>query len=52
MPEPIARTAWAETGTIEGAAALFGVSTEAMQWRLFNCGLVADPRPAGGQGDE
>ena len=26
------------------AASRFGVSAEAMEWRLYNCGFVGDPR--------
>ena len=44
MPEPVVGAAWTEAGTIEATASLFDVSPEAMQWRLYNCGLIADPR--------
>ncbi|MBA3364353.1 MAG: hypothetical protein H0U03_01000 [Actinobacteria bacterium] len=45
MPEPAVRTAWGEVGAIEAAASLFDVSSEAMHWRLYNCGFAGEPRP-------
>jgi Zn-dependent peptidase ImmA (M78 family) len=43
MPEPAVRREWA--GSIDACAARFGVSVEAMHWRLYNFGLVNE-RPA------
>ncbi len=43
MPEPAVRAEW---GRAESAAELargFGVSEEAMRWRLFSFGLVGEP---------
>lgn len=40
MPEPAVRSEWA--GDVEACAERFGVSGEAMHWRLFNVGLVAE----------
>jgi Zn-dependent peptidase ImmA (M78 family) len=41
MPEPAVRSTW--SGSIPACAERFGVSAEAMHWRLFNFGLVGDP---------
>jgi Zn-dependent peptidase ImmA (M78 family) len=46
MPEPIVRSAWAQSGAVGAAASRFGVSPEAMEWRLFSFGCVSDPRAA------
>jgi Zn-dependent peptidase ImmA (M78 family) len=43
MPEPAVRAAWA--GSIGTAAERLGVSEEALHWRLYNLGLVAE-RPS------
>ena len=43
MPEPAVREAFG--GSVPECAATFGVSEEAMHWRLYNLGLVAE-RPA------
>jgi hypothetical protein len=44
MPEEAIREAWA--GSVAGCAETFGVSSEAMHWRLYNLGLVEhQPRP-------
>ena len=44
MPEDAIRDAW--TGSIAASAEGFGVSDEAMHWRLYNLGLVNhQPRP-------
>ena len=45
MPEPAVRAAWAEEPEITACAERFAVSCEAMHWRLYNLGLVAE-RPA------
>lgn len=45
MPEPAVRSAFGEDDSVEGLAERFGVSQEAMRWRLFNAGLIQD-RPA------
>ena len=42
MPEPVVRAAWTGAGTIEATASLFDVSSEAMEWRLYNCGFIGD----------
>lgn len=39
MPEPTVRSRW--DGSISACAETFGVSEEAMHWRLYNVGLVA-----------
>lgn len=41
MPEPAVRSAFAEDDSIGGLAERFGVSDEAMHWRLYNFELVA-----------
>lgn len=41
MPEPLVRQRFA--GSVADCAALFAVSGEAMHWRLYNLGLVAEP---------
>jgi Zn-dependent peptidase ImmA (M78 family) len=43
MPEPAVRDVFA--GSVAGCAEAFGVSEEAMRWRLYNLGLVEE-RPA------
>jgi Zn-dependent peptidase ImmA (M78 family) len=40
MPEPAVRSAWA--GSIADCAASFGVSDEAMHWRLYNLRFVEE----------
>jgi hypothetical protein len=40
MPEPAVRAAW--TGSVAECAERFGVSEEAMGWRLYNFGLVEE----------
>jgi Zn-dependent peptidase ImmA (M78 family) len=40
MPEPAVKVAWAEEPEISECAEHFGVSSEAMAWRLYNLGLV------------
>jgi hypothetical protein len=45
MPEPAVREAFAADGEVRHLAARFAVSPEAMQWRLYNFGLV-DERPS------
>jgi hypothetical protein len=42
MPEPEVRAQWARTPTIEVVAETFAVSALAMQWRLFNFGLLSE----------
>jgi Zn-dependent peptidase ImmA (M78 family) len=45
MPEELVRRAWQDDA--DSAAVRFGVSGEAMGWRLYNVGLVAErPKPA------
>jgi|SRR5579884_510467 hypothetical protein len=44
MPESAVRAAFA--GSIPACAASFGVSEEAMHWRLYNFGLVEEPPAA------
>ena len=44
MPEPAVRVAWRLAGVPEATAARFGVSPNAMSWRLYSFGLV-DERP-------
>jgi hypothetical protein len=44
--EPIVRSACAQAGAVVAAASRFGVSAEAMEWRLFSFGCVGDPRSA------
>ena len=44
MPEPSVQAAFAQERDIEQVATRFGVSAEAMHWRLYNFGLV-DDRP-------
>ena len=41
MPEPAVREAWA--GDVDACAATFGVSAEAMRWRLYSFGLGVAP---------
>lgn len=41
MPEPEVRAAW--SGEVPAAAERFGVSADAMQWRLYSFGLSAPP---------
>ena len=45
MPEDVVRTAWSTAATVQAVASLFDVSSEAMEWRLYNCGFVSE-RPA------
>ncbi len=45
MPEPAVRAAWERESEIASCAARFAVSDEAMHWRLYNLGLVAE-RPS------
>jgi hypothetical protein len=45
MPEAPVRAAWVEVEDVDGCAARFDVSPGAMQWRLYNFGLVEE-RPA------
>jgi Zn-dependent peptidase ImmA (M78 family) len=45
MPESAVRKVFAETSRIDDVAEAFNVSPQAMHWRLFNFGLVAE-RPA------
>ena len=40
MPEPMVRDTW--SGSIPESAATFGVSAEAMHWRLFNLGYIQE----------
>ena len=42
MPEDAVRAAWAGEESVEACAGTFGVSGEAMGWRLFNLGLVEE----------
>ena len=42
MPEPAVRTEWAKAESAAELAAWFGVSEEAMTWRLYNVGLSAE----------
>jgi hypothetical protein len=39
MPEPAVRTEWSRAQSAAELATWFGVSEEAMSWRLFNLGL-------------
>jgi len=41
MPEPEVRAAW--SGDVAAAARVFGVSAEAMHWRLYSFGLATSP---------
>jgi hypothetical protein len=43
--EPAVRDAFSRADSVEAMAATFGVSREAMHWRLYNFGLVEE-RPA------
>jgi Zn-dependent peptidase ImmA (M78 family) len=43
MPENAVREAWRNTWDIERCASALGVSVEAVHWRLFSFGLVAEP---------
>jgi Zn-dependent peptidase ImmA (M78 family) len=43
MPEPLVRKKFAARGRLEEVAADFGVSDEAMQWRLYNFRLSDEP---------
>jgi Zn-dependent peptidase ImmA (M78 family) len=45
MPEPAVRAAWEREPEIAACAERFGVSGEAMHWRLYDLGLVEE-RPA------
>lgn len=42
MPEAAVRSAFAASGRVQAVAARFGVSEEAMGWRLYNFGLVGE----------
>jgi Zn-dependent peptidase ImmA (M78 family) len=46
MPEPAVKASW--SGSIDACAVAFGVSDEAMHWRLYNLALVSarPTRPA------
>jgi IrrE N-terminal-like domain len=44
MPEPLVRRHFARDSSTDGLAASFGVSSEAMAWRLYNFGL-SERRP-------
>jgi Zn-dependent peptidase ImmA (M78 family) len=46
MPEPELRAAWADEPGLGVLVERFGVSEEAMGWRLFNLGLVDAPPAA------
>lgn len=43
MPEPLVRAEWKRAPSCTELASTFGVSDEAMHWRLFNFDLVAEP---------
>jgi len=43
MPEPTVRDEFSRTDSVETMAAGFGVSAEAMHWRLYNFGLLEEP---------
>jgi Zn-dependent peptidase ImmA (M78 family) len=45
MPEPTVRAEFARAASAADLGRYFGVSEEAMAWRLYNFGLVGD-RPA------
>ena len=45
MPEDVVRSAWTSSATVQAVASVFDVSSEAMEWRLYNCGFVTE-RPA------
>jgi hypothetical protein len=45
MPEPAVRAEWPRAESTEALARRFGVSEEAMGWRLYNLGVVEE-RPA------
>ncbi len=42
MPEPAVRVEFARAGSSSELAEWFGVSEEAMSWRLYSFGLVGD----------
>jgi hypothetical protein len=42
MPEPAVRGAWDDTYDVGACSRRFGVSSSAMQWRLYAFGLVAE----------
>jgi Zn-dependent peptidase ImmA (M78 family) len=44
MPEDAVRAEWLRTPQVPAMAFTFGVSPNAVQWRLYNFGLV-DDRP-------
>lgn len=44
MPEPAVRAEWPRAASAAELARWFGVSEEAMSWRLYNFGL-SDARP-------
>ena len=43
MPEERVREQWSSTGAVTELAEWFGVSAEAMTWRLYSFGLVEEP---------
>jgi Zn-dependent peptidase ImmA (M78 family) len=43
MPEPAVRREWARAESAAELATWFGVSEEAMNWRLYNVGLAEAP---------
>lgn len=43
MPEPLVRAEWPRATSCAELAAWFGVSDNAMHWRLYNFGLVGAP---------
>ena len=43
MPEPAVRAEFARAPVLGSLAALFGVSEQAVHWRLFNFGLLDKP---------
>ncbi len=43
MPLAAIRSAWTPADSLPSMAERFGVSGEAMHWRLYNAGLVPDP---------
>jgi Zn-dependent peptidase ImmA (M78 family) len=42
MPEPLVRAEWSQVESSSAVASRFGVSEEALGWRLFNLQLVQD----------
>ena len=43
MSEPAVRDEFARADSVEAMAARFGVSAEALHWRLYNFGLLEEP---------